>query len=162
VTKPGGEADARDAIQALLVARGLRTWVAIVAVAIAIGTAGYMVIEGWSFLDAVYMTVISVTTVGFKEVRELDASGRIWTMIMSGTGVVLVFGTVGIVTEYLILEATSGRSRTRRMEKAVGALSGHYVLCGYGRVGSTVARELVHEGTPTGRSAPPASNGRAA
>jgi voltage-gated potassium channel len=107
-----------------------------------------MVIEGWSFLDALYMTVISVTTVGFREVRELDASGRIWTMIMSGTGVVLVFGTVGLVTEYLILEATSGRSLKRRMEKAVGALSGHYVLCGYGRVGSTVARELVHEGTP--------------
>jgi voltage-gated potassium channel len=148
VAKPGEEADARDAVRALLVAPGLRTWVAIVAAAVAMGTAGYMVIEGWSFLDALYMTVISVTTVGFKEVRELDASGRIWTMIMSGTGVVLVFGTVGLVTEYVILEATSGRSRTRRMEKAVGALSGHYVLCGYGRVGSTVARELVHEGTP--------------
>lgn len=148
MAKPGGEADARDAVRALLVAPGLRTWVAIVAAAVAMGTAGYMVIEGWSFLDALYMTVISVTTVGFKEVRELDASGRIWTMIMSGTGVVLVFGTVGLVTEYVILEATSGRSRTRRMEKAVGALSGHYVLCGYGRVGSTVARELVHEGTP--------------
>jgi voltage-gated potassium channel len=148
VAQPGGEAGAWDAARALLVAPGLRTWVAIVALAIAIGTAGYMVIEGWSFLDALYMTVISVTTVGFREVRELDASGRIWTMIMSGTGVVLVFGTVGLVTEYLILEATSGRGRTRRMEKAVGALSGHYVLCGYGRVGSTVARELVHEGTP--------------
>ncbi len=139
MAKPGGEAGARDAVLALLGAPGLRTWVAIVAAAVAAGTAGYMVLEGWSFLDALYMTVISVTTVGFKEVRELDASGRIWTMIMSGTGVVLVFGTVGLVTEYLILEATSGRSRTRRMAKAVGALSGRYVLCGYGRVGSTDA-----------------------
>ena len=148
MAKPGGEAGAWDAVLALLGAPGLRTWVAIVAGAVAIGTAGYMVFEGWDLLDALYMTVISVTTVGFKEVRELDATGRIWTMIMSGTGVVLVFGTVGLVTEYLILEATSGRSRTRRMAKAVDALSGHYVLCGYGRVGSTVARELVHEGTP--------------
>jgi voltage-gated potassium channel len=148
VAKPGGEAGARDAAWALLVAPGLRTWVVIVAIVIAIGTAGYMVIEGWSFLDALYMTVISVTTVGFKEVRELDASGRIWTMIMSGAAVLLIFGTVGLVTEYLVLEATSGRSQKRRMERAVGALSGHYVLCGYGRVGSTVARELVHEGTP--------------
>ena len=148
MAKPGGEAGAWDAVLALLGAPGLRTWVAIVAGAVAIGTAGHMVFEGWDLLDALYMTVISVTTVGFKEVRELDATGRIWTMIMSGTGVVLVFGTVGLVTEYLILEATSGRSRTRRMAKAVDALSGHYVLCGYGRVGSTVARELVHEGTP--------------
>ena len=85
------------------------------------------------------MTVISVTTVGFKVVRELDATGRVWTMIISVTGVVLIFGMVGLVTEYLIIEATSGRSRTRRMPKAVGALSGHYVLCGYGRVGFTDA-----------------------
>ena len=148
MARPIGEAGARDAVLALLGAPGLRTWLAIVAGAVAVGTAGYMLLEGWDFLDALYMTVISVTTVGFKEVRELDATGRIWTMIMSGTGVVLVFGTVGLVTEYLILEATSGRSRTRRMAKAVGDLSSHYVLCGYGRVGSTVARELVHEGTP--------------
>jgi voltage-gated potassium channel len=120
---------------------------AIVVAAVAIGTLGYMGLEGWDLLDALYMTVISVTTVGFKEVRELDATGRVWTMIMSGTGVVLIFGTVGLVTEYLITEATSGRSTRRRMAKAVGELDGHYVLCGYGRVGSTVARELVHDGT---------------
>ncbi len=107
-----------------------------------------MLVEGWNFLDSLYMTVISVTTVGFKEVRDLDAAGRVWTMIMSGTGVVLIFGTVGLVTEYLITEATSGRSLARRMERAVGELRDHYVLCGYGRVGSTVARELAHEGTP--------------
>ncbi len=148
MARPGSEAGVRDTLQALLGAPGLRTWIAIVAAAIAIGTAGYMLLEGWSFLDAIYMTVISVTTVGFKEVRELDASGRVWTMIMSGTGVVLIFGTVGLVTEYLITEATSGRSRARRMAQAIGELSGHYVLCGYGRVGSTVARELVHEATP--------------
>jgi voltage-gated potassium channel len=148
VGRPGGEVGVRDTAAALLGAPALRTWIAIVAAVIAIGTAGYVLLEGWSLLDALYMTVISVTTVGFKEVRELDASGRIWTMIMSGTGVVLVFGTVGLVTEYLITEATSGRSRTRQMARAVGELSGHYVLCGYGRVGSTVAKELVHEGTP--------------
>ena len=119
--RPGGEVGVRDTAAALLGAPALRTWIAIVAAAVAIGTAGYVLLEGWSLLDALYMTVISVTTVGFKEVRELDASGRIWTMIMSGTGVVLVFGTVGLVTEYLITEATSGRSRTRQMARAVGS-----------------------------------------
>jgi voltage-gated potassium channel len=144
--RSGAEGGARDAFLELLGAPGLRTWLAVVVGAIAVGTAGYVVLEGWSLLDALYMTVISVTTVGFKEVRDLDASGRVWTMIMSLTGVILVFGTVGLVTEYLITEVTSGRSRARRMAKAVGELRGHYILCGYGRVGSTVARELAHEG----------------
>jgi voltage-gated potassium channel len=148
VTRSGGQSGVRDALGALLGAPSLWIWVLIVGAAIAAGTLGYMLVEGWNFLDSLYMTVISVTTVGFKEVHDLDAAGRIWTMIMSGTGVVLVFGTVGIVTEYLITEATSGRGQARRMERAVGELQDHYVLCGYGRVGSTVARELAHEGTP--------------
>jgi voltage-gated potassium channel len=135
-------------LRALVAAPGLRIWLAVVVGSVVVGTAGYVALEGWSLLDALYMTVISVTTVGFKEVRELDASGRIWTMIMSGMGVVLVFGTVGLVTEYVISEATSGRGRARRMEKAVRELRGHAVLCGYGRVGSTVAGELVHKGVP--------------
>ncbi|MFH0751247.1 MAG: potassium channel family protein [Chloroflexota bacterium] len=126
MARPVGEAGVRDALLALLGAPGLRRWVAIVASAVAAGTAGYMAIEGWSFLDAIYMTIISVTTVGFKEVHELDVAGRVWTMIISVAGVVLIFGTVGLVTEYLIIEATSGRSRTRRMAEAVGALGGHY------------------------------------
>ena len=98
--------------------------------------------------DALYMTVISVTTVGFREVRELDAAGRVWTMLMSGTGVVLIFGTVGLVTEYLVTEVTSGSERRGRWPGTVDELRGHFVLCGYGRVGSTVARELVHDGEP--------------
>ncbi len=146
MARPGGEAGARATLEALLGAPGLRRWVAIVAAAVAVGTAGYVVPEGRSFLDALHMAVIGVTTVGFREVRDLDASGRVWTMILSGTGVVLVFGTVGLVTEHLIVQATSGRSQARKMARAVGELQGHLVLCGFGRVGSTVARELVHDG----------------
>ena len=67
-------------------------------------------------------------------------------MIVAVAGVGLIFGTVGLVTEYLVTEATSGRRRRARMTRAVDELSGHYVLCGYGRVGSTVARELGHDG----------------
>ena len=140
------ESWALDAVIALVEAPGLRVWLAIVGTALAIGTAGYMLLEGWSFSDALYMTVISVTTAGFREVRDLDEGGRLWTMLVTGFGVILIFGSVGLVTEYLVVEATSGRRVGRRMARQVEELRDHYVLCGYGRVGSTVARELVHDG----------------
>ena len=140
------ESWALDAVVALVEAPGLRTWLAIVGAALAIGTAGYMILEGWGLSDALYMTVISVSTAGFREVRDLDAVGRLWTMLVIGFGVVLIFGSVGLVTEYLVTEATSGRRVGRRMTRQVEELREHFVVCGYGRVGSTVARELVHDG----------------
>ena len=140
------ESWALDAVSALVAAPGLRTWLAIVGAALAIGTAGYMLLEGWNLSDALYMTVISVTTAGFREVRTLDESGRVWTMLVTGFGVVLIFGSVGLLTEYLVTEATSGRRVGRHMTRQVDELRGHFVVCGYGRVGSTVAHELVHDG----------------
>ncbi len=125
----------------------IRLWLAIIAIATVAGTIGYMVLDPkWSFFDALYMTVITLTTVGFREVNELTDAGRVWTMILAVTGVGLIFGSVGIVAEYLVVEATSGRREAKRMTDAVNKLSGHYILCGYGRVGHTVARELVHAG----------------
>ena len=130
-----------------ITATHIRIWLAVVVGAIVIGTAGYIVLDpNWRFLDALYMTVITLTTVGFREVNDLTDAGRVWTMILSLAGVGLIFGSVGIVAEYLVVEATSGRREAERMASAVSRLSGHYILCGYGRVGLTVARELVHAG----------------
>jgi voltage-gated potassium channel len=131
---------------ALLAAPGLRTWLLVLTAIIAVGSAGYVLLEKWTIGESVYMTIITVTTVGFREVRPLDGVGEAWTMLVAGAGVVMIFGTVGLVTEYLVSEVTSGRRATRRMTRAVDELHGHFVLCGYGRVGSTVARELVHDG----------------
>jgi voltage-gated potassium channel len=125
----------------------IRIWLAVIVAAIVVGTSGYMILEpGWRLLDALYMTVITLTTVGFREVQPLTDAGRIWTMTLSLAGVGLIFGTVGIVAEYLVVEATSGRREAERMADAVSKLRDHYILCGYGRVGLTVARELVHAG----------------
>ena len=127
--------------------RHVRLWLIVVLATMVIGTTGYVVLFSWNIADAVYMTVITMTTVGFREVRELnDWPGRVWTMLLSISGVGIIYGSIGIVAEAVIAEATSGRREARRMAEAVSDLRGHYILCGYGRVGSTVARELVHAG----------------
>jgi voltage-gated potassium channel len=126
--------------------RLLRVWLVVVAAAFAVGTVGYIVIGGWSLSDALYMTAITLTTVGFREVRELDESLRIWTSLVAIAGVGIIFGTVGIITEELVRDATSGRREAKRVQDELAGMRDHFVLCGYGRVGSTVARELAHDG----------------
>ena len=123
----------------------VRLWVAAVALVVAIGSVGYVAL-GWPFGDAIYMTGITLTTVGFREVRELDGLGRAWTILVAIAGVGIIFGSVGLVAQAVLTEAVSGRGEAKRMAQAVAGLRRHLVLCGYGRVGSTVARELAHAG----------------
>ena len=112
------------------------------------GVLGYMVFEGWSFTDALYMTVITLTTVGYREVHTLDTTGQLWTMALLITGVGTLF-YVAVSSVELVVEGTiRGYFGRRRMEAAINKLSGHYVLCGYGRVGRQVAREFAHDGVP--------------
>lgn len=126
--------------------RWIAIWLAIVLSITAVGTLGYMVFLGWSLSDAVYMTVITLTTEGFKEVRDLDDTGRVWTMLVAIAGVGIIFGTVGFVAETFVAEALSGRRQRRKMQRTVESLREHIIVCGFGRVGATVARELEHAG----------------
>ncbi len=126
--------------------RNVLGWAAGVVTASLVGAAGYMVLEGWAFFDALYMTVITLATVGFREVHELSRPGQIWTMLLSVAAVALIFGTVGVAAESILAEVSSGKREVRRMEKKVDALRGHFIVCGYGRVGSLVARELRDDG----------------
>jgi len=126
--------------------RWVLTWALVVGIIAGVGALGYIVLFGWSISDAIYMTVITLTTEGYKEVRELSDSGRAWTMLVAVAGVGIIFGTVGFVAETFVAEALSGRRERRRMADRVAALKDHIILCGYGRVGSTVARELAHGG----------------
>jgi len=123
----------------------VRLWLAAVLAITVVGTAGYIAM-GWTIGDAAYMTGITLTTVGYKEVRELDGLGRAWTVVVAVAGVGIIFGTVGIVAEAVLSEAVSGRREAKRMTEAIDDLRDHLILCGYGRVGSTVARELTHGG----------------
>jgi voltage-gated potassium channel len=109
---------------------------------------GYMIFEGWSFLDALYMTVITLTTVGYREVRELDTSGQLWTMALLITGVGTLFYAAVSFVELVVEGAVRGYFGRRRMEAAINRLSEHYIVCGYGRVGRQVVREFAADGVP--------------
>ena len=138
----------------------LRAGLAVLAAAVVIGTIGYMVIEGMSLVDAFYMTAITVSTVGFGEVDgELTSGGKIFTVgvIIFGMGGALYTAAVGI--ERGVDRLLGGERKRRRMESQIEDLSGHIVLCGFGRVGSTTWEELTSRGVRVVviESAPPAA-----
>ena len=112
------------------------------------GVLGYMFLEGWTFIDALYMTVITLTTVGYKEVRDLDTTGQLWTMVLLITGVGTLFYAAVTSVELAVEGAVRGYFERRRMTAEIYKLNGHYVLCGFGRVGRQVAREFTIEGVP--------------
>ena len=102
------------------------------------GTIGYMVTEGWQLSDALYMSVITLSTVGYGEVRTLSFTGRIFTMILIICGVGFVFYLAGSIVQFMV----EGRIREilgrRKLEKKIRVQKGHYIICGYGRVGSSI------------------------
>src|ERR687897_316658 len=112
------------------------------------GVLGYMVFEGWSFADAVYMTVITLTTVGYREVHPLDATGQLWTMALLITGVGTLFYAAVSSVELVVEGTIRGYFGRRRMEAAIRKLNGHYILCGYDRVGRQVAAEFALDDVP--------------
>ena len=115
---------------------------------VAFGVIGYMVIEGWAFLDALYMTVITITTVGYTEVHPLTSGGRIFSifLIVGGVGGALYIIT-GIVR--YVVEGNIGTIwERRRMKNKIANLKGHFILCGLGRVGEEIARTFEAEKVP--------------
>src|SRR5687767_14467664 len=94
------------------------------------------------------MTVITLTTVGYREVRLLDTSGQLWTMVLLITGVGTLFYAAVSSVELVVEGTIRGYFGRRRMEAAISNLNGHQILCGYGRVGRQVAREFATDDVP--------------
>jgi len=114
----------------------------LLAIVIISGTAGYIIIERWGVLDSLYMTIITIATVGYMEVNPLSPGGRVFTifLIVFGMGVVL-FG-ISTFTAFLVEGEFSEILRRRKMEKTIAELKGHYIVCGIGRIGRHIADEL--------------------
>jgi len=106
------------------------------------GTVGYMVIEHWRFIDALYMTVITLGTVGFREVHDLSDPGKLFTICLIIVGVSVIGYIVGSLAQIMFegqIQRIIGR---KKVEKRIDALSGHYIICGFGRIGSLICREF--------------------
>ena len=129
----------------------IRRYIAVLCVPVVLallGTAGYRIIEGWPLFDALYMTVITITTVGFLEVQPLSRDGRTFTMLLALGGIFTLF----YAAMELIRGVVSGEVRSaigrQRMERSLADLKGHLVVCGFGRMGRLACQEFSNLGQP--------------
>ncbi len=113
-----------------------------------LGTLGYILIEGWSLPESFYMTIITLTTVGYGEVHKLSTTGRMFTVALLLMGVGAVFYATASIAEVML----EGRIRQilgrRKLVRELRKMKDHHIICGYGRIGSTIAREYAKESMP--------------
>jgi len=110
-----------------------------------IGTLGYMILEGWPIIDAFYMTMITLSTVGFGEIRALSDLGRIFTVLLILTGVSVVAYGISSAIEELVSGTLFERITDRQKEEVLRDLKNHYIVAGFGRVGREVANAFANE-----------------
>ncbi len=107
-----------------------------------LGILGYMLIEGWGFLDAAYMTVITLATVGYGEVHQISKIGRIYTMFLIVIGGGFCVYVAGLAVQFMVegqIRAILGR---KRLNRKINRLKNHYIICGYGRIGRVLCGKL--------------------
>jgi voltage-gated potassium channel len=112
---------------------------------IAFGTCGYYFFENMPIFDAFYMTIITVSTVGFSEIHPLTMIGRSITIIVIVLGISVGTYTIGIIVQYLVggeIQKIFGR---RKLQKQIAQLKNHFIICGFGRIGSIICQELFEE-----------------
>lgn len=113
-----------------------------------IGVFGFMFMSGYTLVDAVYMTVITITTVGFGEVQPLDDTSKIFTVFLILTSVIIVGYAISVITEYIISKNDIEELKQKKMQKQIEALQSHVIICGYGRNGKQAAKKLMDHGRP--------------
>ncbi|MFQ5602812.1 MAG: potassium channel family protein [bacterium] len=113
-----------------------------------LGSVGYMIIEGWSPTEALYMTVITISTVGFQEVKPLSDVGRIFTLCMIVVGIATVGYGFGNIAAFFVEGEIKEIFKARKMNKVIGELKNHIIICGYGNEGRHAGEELQRSRVP--------------
>jgi len=127
---------------------GWRLVALLIAAVIVVGTAGYVLIEGWSVWDAFYMTVITMTTVGYAEVHPLSRLGQVFTVVVILTGVGSFFYAFTLFMALLAGGHLVERRERKRLARMLENLNDHFILCGFGRMGEIIAREFARQNVP--------------
>lgn len=127
---------------------GPRLAVLLLLVVFAGGTAGYVFIEGWTPWDALYMTVTTVTTVGYREVHPLSRAGEAFTLVLVIGGVATVLYTLSLLMALVVEGGLHRQLQRRRLERMLDDLKNHFIVCGYGRIGSIIAEEFRRQSVP--------------
>lgn len=119
------------------------TAIALPILVLVIGVIGFRVLSNYSWVDALYMTVITITTVGFGEVQPLDDQSKIFTVFLILTSVVILGYAISVITEYILSKNNFEELTQRKMQKKIDGFSNHIVICGYGRNGKQAATKLM-------------------
>lgn len=118
-----------------------------IAAVIGAGSTGYVLIEGYPWLDALYMAATTMTTVGYMEIHALSPAGRVFNMLYLAASVSLLLVTIGMMTQAAIENQFGNVIGRRRAKKMIEKASNHYIVCGFGRVGRGAAAELKNGGS---------------
>ena len=110
---------------------------------LSIGLLGFKFITHYTWIDAVYMTVITITTVGFGEVQPLDDFSKIFTIFLILTSIIIVGYALRVITEYILSRNNIAELKQKKMQKKVDSLKNHIIICGYGRNGKQAATKLL-------------------
>ncbi|MCM0081099.1 potassium channel protein [Geomonas sp. Red32] len=128
--------------------RHLKISICVLALLVSCGTFGYIAIEGWDLLDSLYMTVLTLSTVGFREVHELSDAGKLFTMVLIFFGVGVLGYIVGSLAQIMFEGQFQRIIGRKKVEKAIAGLENHYIICGFGRIGALVCKELAAKPLP--------------
>jgi voltage-gated potassium channel len=119
------------------------TAIALLMALLLVGVIGFRVLSGYSWINALYMTVITITTVGFGEVRPLDDPSKIFTIFLILASVVIVGYALKVITEYILSQNNIDELKQRKMQKKIDSLTNHIIVCGYGRNGKQAVSKLI-------------------